>query len=87
MAHGARVNAKDNDKNTPLHCLGIKVLKKDRKNELIVDYGKECCEFLLRSGANINESNIFGNTPLANYFVKELKREVPQLFELDDSSC
>jgi len=83
ISKGANGNEIDNENNTPLHCVGITDSKQTNypNSKLLEHFGKECCEFLIRSGADLNVKNNLGQTPLDNYYVKNLKDDKPDLFE------
>ena len=83
ISKGANVNEKDNDNNTPLHCVGLteSLQTSCPKYKLLEHSGKECCEILIRSGADVSVKNNSGQTPLDNYYVKKLKDDKPDLFK------
>ena len=81
ISKGANVNERDNDKNTPLHCVGITESNQLSFPKSKLDHsGKECCEILIRSGADVSVKNNSGQTPLDNYYVKKQKDDKPDLF-------
>jgi ankyrin repeat protein len=76
VRHGADVNATDGNGFTPLHCVSgtketvVKLQEILRENSEIQDKiyisynGEDCAKELLQNGANVNQKEIMGCTPL-----------------------
>ncbi len=74
IKNNADVNVMDLEHNTPLH-----VVREDYYS--LVNESIECAVLLIRAGTDLNASNIHGKTPMANYLVKYLKENKPELFK------
>jgi ankyrin repeat protein len=74
----AEVNVRDHQNNTPLHILGH-----NSQYSYFDQYCLRAAEKLIKAGADLTAVNNEGKTPMENEFVKELRKQKLELFQVN----